>query len=103
MTDPLLGSISGLPPVSRQARDASEEEFLIVLPRTGIHEAASFAERVRSAVGEAETGDLPVRVTASFGVAVSFAGESMYDLIGRADKALYRAKALGRNRVVTQD
>ncbi len=103
MTDPLPGSISGLPPVSRQARDASEEEFLIVLPRTGIHEAASFAERVRSAVGEAGIGDLPVRVTASFGVAVSFAGESINDLIGRADKALYRAKALGRNRVVTQD
>lgn len=52
---------------------------------------------------EAETGDPPVRVTASFGVAVSIAGGSSDDLIGRADKAMYRAKALGRNRVVTQD
>jgi len=79
------------------------EEFLIVLPRTEIHEAESVAERVRTTVEEAETGDPPVRVTASFGVAVSIAGGSSDDLIGRADKAMYRAKALGRNRVVTQD
>ena len=41
------------------------------------------------------------RVSVSFGVTQLLAGDSMADLIRRADGLLYRAKALGRNRVET--
>jgi len=44
-----------------------------------------------------------VRMTASFGVAASTGGEDTDSLIGRADEAMYRAKDLGRNRVVRLD
>jgi len=79
------------------------EEFLVVLPRTAIDEAVSVAERIRKAVEAAETGTPPIRITASFGVAASTGGEDTDSLIGRADEAMYRAKFLGRNRVVRLD
>jgi diguanylate cyclase (GGDEF)-like protein len=81
------------------------EEFLIVLPETDDEGAASFAERVRERV-EAHAfrpweDDRDLRMTASIGVATFPAAriESVEDLFARADAALYRAKADGRNRV----
>lgn len=79
------------------------EEFLIVLPRTALDEAVSVAERIRKAVEATGIGAPPVRITASFGVAASTGDEGTDSLIGRADEAMYRAKALGRNRVVRLD
>jgi two-component system, cell cycle response regulator len=81
------------------------EEFLVLLPETDDAGAESFAERIRAAV-EAHpfnnSGDAPaLRLTASIGVAVFPAAriETVEDLFARADAALYRAKADGRNRV----
>jgi diguanylate cyclase (GGDEF)-like protein len=78
------------------------EEFLIVVPQTGIEGARDCAERLRSAVEgasiDAET-EAPLRVTMSFGVAQLSPGESGKDLIARADAALYEAKEAGRNQV----
>lgn len=70
------------------------EEFLVILPGTGLTKACEAAERLRSAV-ESEAG-----VTISLGVA-SLTGsvERIEDLVVNADKALYRAKERGRNRV----
>jgi len=72
------------------------EEFLVVLPDSDEDAAASTAERLRSAVA---TADGPVPVTASVGWAVRADGEGPEDLVRRADEALYKAKAAGRDRV----
>ncbi len=83
------------------------EEFVVVLPETPLSGAIVFAERMREAI-EARTfagdaGSAPLTVTASVGVAVFPAEgvESVEALFARADEALYRAKADGRNRVAT--
>jgi diguanylate cyclase (GGDEF)-like protein len=78
------------------------EEFLIVLPRADVAGGCDVAERLRSVV-EAQPftddgGDY--RVTVSIGVGCSAAsGFEATTLVRDADQALYRAKALGRNRV----
>jgi two-component system cell cycle response regulator len=81
------------------------EEFLVLLPETDDAGAESFAERIRVAVEThlfaREALSEPLRLTASVGVAVFPAAriENVEDLFQRADAALYRAKAEGRNRV----
>jgi len=75
------------------------EEFLIVLRRTRLRDAALLAERLRASIASTL---FPVagRVTASFGVAHAEPGDVLIDLVGRADKALYSAKSRGRNRAI---
>lgn len=75
------------------------DELLIALPRVGLDHALGVAERVREAVASHEIGARVV-VTVSVGVAERRPGEDRDSLLGRADAALYRAKALGKNRVV---
>jgi len=82
------------------------EEFLILLPDTPLVGARRVAETLRR-----ELGDRPVRwneeeinVTASFGLTAITPGEvDPNAIIGRADRALYKAKESGRNRVCTTD
>ena len=77
------------------------EEFLAILPDTGDGQAEAVAESLRACIGELEIpthdGDL-VNVTASVGWA-TWRGESPEDLVRRADRALYAAKAAGRDLV----
>jgi diguanylate cyclase (GGDEF)-like protein len=77
------------------------EEFILVLPMTDLQAALQLAERVRGELAAIELPELPqdCRVTASFGVAQLAPGESLDDWLARADRALYRAKESGRNRV----
>jgi len=81
------------------------EEFLVLLPETDDAGAESFADRIRRAIEThpfaSDSLPEPLRLTASIGVAVYPAAriESVEDLFARADAALYRAKADGRNRV----
>lgn len=71
------------------------DEFLVILPKMGLDMAHETAERLRRAV-EAEGGGIAI----SLGVVSLNEGLQEKDtLIGAADKALYRAKANGRNRV----
>lgn len=74
------------------------EEFIVVLPRTGIVEAKVIAERIRS---KAENFDFkPVnQVTLSLGVIEYRAGESVSEVLKRVDMALYSSKDQGRNRI----
>jgi diguanylate cyclase (GGDEF)-like protein len=65
------------------------EEFAVVLPDCGLADAMTIAERLRTAQPEG---------TCSIGVAEWAPGESVDELIGRADQALYAAKAGGRDR-----
>ena len=77
------------------------EEFAIALPFTNLEGAVQVAERLRRAIEEAEWRHRPV--TASFGVATLQPWmTSRQQLIEAADRALYRAKAAGRNCVCTE-
>lgn len=77
------------------------EEFAILLPDTDLAFARTVAERVRRAVadGAAPHGDGEIKVTVSIGVAQLGPDESLEALLERADRAMYSAKALGRNQV----
>lgn len=74
------------------------EEFLAVLPGTEIGGALRCAERVRDAVARQPVGE-DLQITVSAGVAEYRRGESIPDLLTRADQAMYAAKRSGRNRV----
>lgn len=78
------------------------EEFLLVLPQMAQGHAVERAEQLRRAMASAAVpfADALIAVTASFGVA-TFPGDghSADALIAAADRALYAAKAAGRNRV----
>ncbi|MGE0082225.1 MAG: GGDEF domain-containing protein [Thiohalomonadaceae bacterium] len=75
------------------------EEFVVLLGNTDEAGAALVAERIRQAMAADGfcRGSLPV--TVSIGIAVLAEGDHARDLFARADAALYRAKAAGRNRV----
>ncbi len=77
------------------------EEFLVALPGCDGVAGSAIAERLRHALSAAPIvfGDVSVAVTASFGLAAATGRFDPAELIGRADKALYRAKDSGRNRV----
>jgi len=77
------------------------EEFFIVLPNTRLEQAVMIAERLRRELEtmSVEYMDSCISITASFGVAEFIDGESRESWINRTDKAMYRAKQEGRNRV----
>ena len=74
-----------------------------MLPDCGLETAAQLAEAMRTAIAEhtVTEGNKTLGVTVSFGVAELHEREGGDDLQHRADTALYRAKAEGRNRVET--
>jgi diguanylate cyclase (GGDEF)-like protein len=74
------------------------EEFAVLLVNVGLHEGEEVADRIRKVVGALQVelpGHPPLGCTVSVGVA-EFAGDAT-ELMVRADAALYRAKAEGRN------
>ncbi len=84
------------------------EEFAMLLPDTDLAGAMIVAERVRAAVASTEVQSSEVReagasgsirVTISIGVAELRGDEPIESLLKRADRALYAAKDLGRDRV----
>ena len=74
------------------------EEFMVMLPGTTQETAAAFAEDLRREI-EKQRFEKCGKVTASFGVAQALPGEEPDPLAVRADTALYKAKASGKNRV----
>ncbi len=78
------------------------EEFAVLLPDTNSHQTKAIAERIRetSASLHINYQKQRIHVTASIGIAVASPQDSTLDsLIQRADKLLYKAKQLGRNRI----
>jgi len=83
------------------------EEFVIVMPDTDLRYAGMVAERVRGAVASepftVNKGAERIEVTISVGLTtLEKKSESVADVLRRADRALYRAKNNGRNRVVAE-
>ena len=81
------------------------EEFVVLLPHTDIEGAVKLAERLRERI-EAEDMGIPKSVTATFGVSSynpEKPDENLDQILLRADKALYRGKKMGKNRVVVAE
>jgi diguanylate cyclase (GGDEF)-like protein len=76
------------------------EEFLILLPNAGAGEAVDLGERLRIELRRSGTGPEPV-FTVSLGVAEGSCADDLSAVIGAADRALFAAKAAGRDRVVS--
>ena len=92
----LLSALLG--PGERAFRTGGEE-FLLLVDSSDEAGLARRAERVRRELADIDLPGLP-RVTASIGTALGRAGESAEAWLRRADEAVYRAKAAGRDRVV---
>lgn len=77
------------------------EEFVVVLPATGLDDALVCVERLRASVERLACPPLPPGLpTVSAGVAEWRAGDGVTETIRRADEAVYAAKRSGRNRVL---
>ena len=72
------------------------EEFVMIMPQTSANKAILVAEKLREAL-EKNVHPQADKVTASFGVAERFKGESFKSWYKKADEALYQAKNRGRN------
>lgn len=75
------------------------EEFVVLAPLRPLSWGEALAERMRRVVATSSQWPLGLRVTASFGVAECGPQEPVEEALKRADRALYRAKDGGRNRV----
>jgi diguanylate cyclase (GGDEF)-like protein len=78
------------------------EEFAVLLPGKTLEEAAEVAERLRAAIGSHpfHVRGVALRITTSIGITNIPAGDAIDAALSRADKGLYHAKQLGRDRIV---
>ncbi len=107
--DSVLAHVSAL--LKKRARSSDivarygGEEFLVVLPEADLEATVRVAQQMRRLIRDnpARHGDLELPIRASFGVTEYHPGLNIdaKQLISRADEALYAAKGLGGNRVVT--
>lgn len=81
------------------------EEFVILLPRMTGHKAKFVIDRQREKIERAAlaVGRQSLSVTVSAGVAEVLPGDTISKVLARADKALYAAKAAGRNQTCLED
>jgi diguanylate cyclase len=77
------------------------EEFIIILPETDLHSGVEAIQRLQRNLTKNifMNNNERVLVTFSAGVALRGEDEEVLDIIGRADKAMYKAKQAGKNRV----
>lgn len=109
--DKVLCQISGL--LQRYTRDADSvyrwggEEFVVLLPVTGLFEANQLAQKLLTKVSEQDFQvefNHSIKLSVSIGLAQWMNNESLVnDTLVRADKALYKAKSRGKNNVVVAD
>lgn len=78
------------------------EEFLAILPHQDERGALIAAERIRCRIADTETGPDRLKVTVSIGVG-AIGADGVEAMLSRADRAMYAAKAAGRNRVSVED
>ncbi|RLU03233.1 MAG: GGDEF domain-containing protein [Ketobacter sp.] len=77
------------------------EEFTVIMPETDLHAAHAAMEKVRAAIEACpfNFNQKRIPITASFGIAAFAEGDEIVNCFERADKALYKAKENGRNRI----
>jgi len=75
------------------------EEFMIIASETDSVGATKFATTIKKSINEHEFPKVG-KITASFGLTQISIGDSLEEVVNRADLALYNAKETGRNRVV---
>jgi diguanylate cyclase (GGDEF)-like protein len=75
------------------------EEFLLILPETGIQGAVSVGTHLLNAVRSLVPDAIPRPVTVSAGIAEYSSNEEAIDVLKRADELLYKAKNGGRDRL----
>jgi len=110
----LLGHATGdeaLRQVARCVRDSLRiqdvagwlggDEFAVLLPETGVHDAMTVASRIVARLSDRQVAPNLAPVSLSFGVVQLQAGETIAEGLRRADQALYEAKRQGRSRAVT--
>ncbi len=79
------------------------EEFILLMPQTGLNGALVAGERIREVIAHTgfDSAGIEKKISVSIGIAEFFDGESVEQLIARADLALYSAKNGGRDCVVS--
>jgi diguanylate cyclase len=100
----IKGAVRATDTVGRPGGD----EFVVILPDTGLAAAHNIADGIRAAIAQSDLrevlgDDILGGITASLGVAQLAPGESLARLFDRVDRCLYRAKQGGRNRVQSFD
>lgn len=106
--DEVLDKVAGNLLASIRTKDIigrwSSEEFIILLPESGPHEAMDIAESLRVGLATMDTSDLQsqIQITGSFGVSFSASSKSLNELTANAEDALYQARRDGSNRVCKQ-
>jgi diguanylate cyclase (GGDEF)-like protein len=103
--DEVLAAVgAGIQAVLRESDFAGRfggEEFLLLLPDTGVEGAVRLAERLRESIAEITVPGIDREITASLGLAELLEhGGTPRGLLREADRALYAAKAAGRNRSI---
>lgn len=107
--DRVLVSVAEILTRSTRTTDAvaryGGEEFVLLMPETALESAIAIGEKLRRAVAENDWSHVSsgLSVTASVGVGILHHGESPQELIHRIDMMLYKAKAEGKDQVVTFD
>ena len=91
----LLKNVRNIDYIGRYGGD----EFLIIFPNTGIEMAYNISERIRVNIEEIKWENDTIRITISGGL-VELKDEELNDLVIKADKILYKAKADGKNCIV---
>lgn len=83
------------------------EEFIAILPSTEMKKAKQVAEKIRHMLGkkvfEDKTGKVKIKITVSIGISQCTIGDTVDDLLKRADDALYVAKNNGKNAIYTEE
>ena len=79
------------------------DEFLVILPNTGLQDAWLAVERFRSRLSEKEFEPIGEAITISGGVTAWFSGDEPDEALRRADRLLYRAKGAGRKTILKDE
>ena len=79
------------------------EEFVLTLPNTNLEGAKVIVERLRASLPQVSSDEFPEPMTCSAGIAEWNGSETVRELVGRADQALYSAKNSGRDQTVADE